>query len=571
MTKTYSNDYIIKRLIKSALFFLVIFMLLIVRLLYFGIVKKDEFETAVNKQNNFKLPFGTDRGYIFDRNNIPLTYRTKIPTIFVIKEALRIEKASGTSNYENSLNQFLIDLIKTLELNKEYNMTTEEYIEYLHKIHKDNYIEVPLIKTKNNKIIKSLDIDDINLVKGVLMLNKPIRYEDNKFLSHVLDNIDDNYDVILNFQSDLNNVTFTVDGQYRFKKTLQNINVDYRKKERSNSLKLTIDYKIQNIIEEIIDEKYIEGSKSAVIVTEVETGDIVGMVSRPYKTEKESKDYFNTAISGGYPPASLFKTVVLFAALESDIIDFHEVYSCKGFEVVGSKSQKCISYESGGHGEITISEAFADSCNSVFIQLGKKVGAQKIVEVAKRLGFGKVIDIGFKQEGNGNLPEGDSLLGPAIGNISIGQGDILVTPLQIANMLTIIANDGISKQLAIVDQFVTENGHFVKDVLRKEEERVIKYEHTKILKEMMEKVIDYGTAKNYVNLLEYGGAAGKTGTAQVSIGVALNEKVGWFSGYFPRKNPKYTITILLENESGGKSAGIMFNEIATDIIKLDEK
>src|SRR5690606_37141125 len=105
----------------------------------------------------------------------------------------------------------------------------------------------------------------------------------------------------------------------------------------------------------------------------------------------------------------------------------------------------------GIHGNIDLEEAFSLSCNSAFIQIGKKVGAEKIIELAKRLNFGEKIKTGLLEENAGRLPEGDNIKGPAIGNISIGQGMIEATPLQITNLLMIIANRGIQKHLTIVD------------------------------------------------------------------------------------------------------------------------
>src|SRR5690606_17446340 len=135
---------------------------------------------------------------------------------------------------------------------------------------------------------------------------------------------------------------------------------------------------------------------------------------------------YNKAIQAKYPPGSLFKIIVLLTALEEDLDYLDKTFYCKGYEELGKIRISCNNTE--GHGYLTLKEAFSKSCNSVFIQIGKELGSQKIINMAKRLGFGSTINIGLSEEIGGSLPSGDDIRGPAIGNISIGQGSIEVTP-----------------------------------------------------------------------------------------------------------------------------------------------
>ncbi len=281
-------------------------------------------------------------------------------------------------------------------------------------------------------------------------------------------------------------------------------------------------------------------------------------------------DLYNKSIQVGYPPASVFKIVVLLAALEEEKIELDEKFLCKGYEIVGNNKIKCHSYNDGGHGELDIKEAFYDSCNSAFIQLGKRIGAKAIMERARKLGFGSKVGIQLMEEIDGNLPSGDELLGPSIGNISIGQGNIEVTPLQVTNMMTILANNGIKKDLTIVDAIVTDKKHEVKSVRREKPKRLISSYNSYILRKFMEEVVNKGTASRYILLDNIGGAAGKTGTAEA---IANNKEIkhSWFAGYFPKNKPKYVITVLVENSvSGGKSAGPVFEEIAKQIYNIEK-
>ena len=157
-------------------------------------------------------------------------------------------------------------------------------------------------------------------------------------------------------------------------------------------VKLTIDYHIQKSVEKILDK---EEKNGGVIVAEVETGDIVAMASRPNFNQEDIDEYlnredmvlYNKAIQVAYPPGSLFKTIVLLTALEENVSYVNKTFYCKGYEQINNVTIKCNNI--GGHGYITLKEAFSKSCNSAFIQLGQELGSSKIINMAKRLDLGK--------------------------------------------------------------------------------------------------------------------------------------------------------------------------------------
>lgn len=234
-----------------------------------------------------------------------------------------------------------------------------------------------------------------------------------------------------------------------------------------------------------------------------------------------------------YPPGSLFKLIVLLTALEENYDYVSKTFYCKGYEEIGNVIIKCNNEE--GHGFIDIKGAFSKSCNSAFIQLGQQLGSKNIIDMAIKLGFGNKVNIGLLEEIEGNLPVGDDLQGPVIGNISIGQGSIEATPLQITNLIMIVANKGIKKGLTIVDGITNEDGYMIKPFNRGQLERVLSERNCEILMEYLIEVVERGTARN-IDLESIGGAGGKTGSAQA----ILNRKEtihGWFSGFYPKMNP----------------------------------
>lgn len=526
------------RIIKFSLVVFCTVMLLVGRLFWFQVIKSDEYKLAALKQRGKEVKLYPDRGIIYDRNLIPLTNRDRVSTVYFTDDS--------------SFDEYL----------RNNNTYTKE-------------------KDKNNNKIKSIELEkEINeeeLPKGAYVYDKTLRYDKNNLLSHVIgyikksenrgeSGIEKVFDEVLKNHK-LNSIFFEVDNKRRIIPGGGYAVVKDEKSSFPNSVQLTIDYHIQKIVENEMDKRKIKG---AVIVADVETGEIVAMASRPNFDQdnidayfnKDNMELYNKAIQVSYPPGSLFKIVVLLTALEEEPSIVNEIFYCNGYEKINDVIIKCNKEE--GHGYISLSEAFSKSCNSTFIQIGQRIGSKKIIDMAYRLGFGEKINIGLFEETEGNLPSGKELLGPSIGNISIGQGKIEVTPLQVTNMMLTLANEGINKKLSIIKGIVTEDGYMVKEFKKDSEERIISAKNAKIVDDLMGKVVKTGTGRS-MDLEDVGGACGKTGSAQA---VLNGEKTihGWFSGYFPENNPKYVITVFAEQvNSGSMSAVPIFENIVKEI------
>jgi len=183
--------------------------------------------------------------------------------------------------------------------------------------------------------------------------------------------------------------------------------------------------------------------------------------------------------------------------------------------------------------------------------------------------LGSRLNIGLLEEIEGNLPTGSELLGPAIGNISIGQGSIEVTPLQVTNMMLSIANGGIKKGMAIVKGTVGRDGYMIKGFNRSEDFRVISEKTAKIIKGYLADVVQYGTANN-LDLTDIGGAGGKTGSAEAILN-GRRTVHGWFSGFYPLENPKHVVTVFVEEGmSGSQTAVPIFEDITRTIYNIKQ-
>jgi peptidoglycan glycosyltransferase/penicillin-binding protein 2 len=519
---------------------------LMVRLFYIQVIVGKTYESLANSQRVKEIPIGIKRGTIYDTNMNPLTNRVRsqhmiiYPEIFLPdKENLsKIEEITGI-NIKNKLT-----LKRILDLK---------------------------IKDYNTDIIKILERE-----KGLFIVAYEERYEENQRAAHLIGyiNMADNKGQY-GLERKYNNIL--TEGQEKKMEVV----VDAQKRrilgiEKSKELKdkggkdiiTTIDGKIQGIVEEKLDDKFNKGS---VVVLDTKTGNVLAMASRPNFNPldiasylcKKDKEFYNRAIQVSYPPGSIFKIVVTAAALEARV-DMDKSYFCDGYEEIDEIVIKCHSYKSGGHGHIHMKEAFSKSCNSYFIKLGQEIGGENILNMARKLGFGKKTEIELDEESQGILPNIDYIKGSGIGNISIGQGPIESTLIQVAKMTNIVANDGIDRGVHLLKEIVDQNN---RQIIEKYPSNVVIDKSIAVkLKKMMKEVVVNGTAKNIYD--KNISIAGKTGSAQSTVN-GKDVVHAWFTGFYPYNNPKYVVSICIEDGgSGGQVAAPLFKDIVDEIEKI---
>ncbi len=331
-------------------------------------------------------------------------------------------------------------------------------------------------------------------------------------------------------------------------------------------ISLTVDYHIQKIVENAMDSYGING---AAVVADCKNGEILAMASRPdYNAEElekylEGKDgeLINKAISA-YNPGSVFKIIVTAAFLENHYND--EIYfECTGSTVIDGIEFVCHKKE--GHGLQTLEQAFANSCNCAFYTLGEITGIKDIYNYASEFGLGKeVLCINGIVEAGGIVPK-DADNNAAIANISIGQGDVMVTPLQIADVLCTICNGGIRNQATLINGMVNDEG-ICNKTEGTELGRIISETTARRLMDMMNFAVSAGTGVGaQLDLCNAGGKTGSAETGWVKDGKTMQQ--GWFAGYFPAENPRYVCVVMAEDGlSGGESACPVFKKIGDDII-----
>lgn len=331
----------------------------------------------------------------------------------------------------------------------------------------------------------------------------------------------------------------------------------------------TIDYRVQRIVEEVMDAHV---AKGAVVVMGVGSGDILAMASRPgyhpaparmeTLVGKPAGDIFVDYCTSLVQPGSVFKIVLAAAALEKGIVDEQTGFYCSG---ANASPVRCWSDQ--GHGRISFNDAFALSCNPAFVETGLQLGAATIIKYAGAFGLANQAITGYPVKAD---PRQDlSLIGKDynLANSCIGQGPVLVTPVQVAAMINTIASGGIYYQPRLVMGLSDDTGRLVRRFNGPAPRRAIDENTANLLRGLLRRVTVAGVGKKAE--VPGWGSAGKTGSAQVT-GEEGNIDA-WFAGYVPADQPRYVITVLVYGgRSGGETAAPLFREIASRVMALHQ-
>jgi len=318
--------------------------------------------------------------------------------------------------------------------------------------------------------------------------------------------------------------------------------------DAENGVILTLNSNIQKIASDA--SKSIKNG--AVVVMDVQNSNVLALVSK-------GEDYLNRA-NLSYAVGSIFKLAVCTCAIENNI---SEDFNCEGSITVGDTTFSC--QKEKAHGNQNMKEALANSCNCYFINLALLLGADKISETAKRLGFGEDIYLEDKiTVKGGSFPSDASLQSKGqLALLGFGQGKLTDSPVHFCSFICSIANGGIYNKPNIILGSVDENGgaYYNESSVGN---RIMKASTAYKLSEYMRYVVSSGTGKN----ADYNfSSAGKTSTAQTGQYINNQEIFNtWFAGFYPYKNPKYAVVVLNENgRSGAEDCCPVFRTIVENL------
>ncbi|HOF02475.1 MAG TPA: penicillin-binding protein 2 [Atribacterota bacterium] len=577
--KKKSKEIIKKRLNDFFILITLCFVIILLNLWYLQIIRGKEFEQRAINNCIRALVEEAPRGEIYDQQgNILVTNRPAVNFSVIPAEI---------SNYQtltDDLSSIIpIDSASFLSKLKNLKQNPFQALTIKRDLEKDKIVAIEEQKYK---------------FKGTLLTVQPERkYLYHNFAAHLLGYVNEVS------EEELKSTTFDnliggdmvgksgleryYDSFLRGEKGRKEVEIDALGREvtilksqkpvAGNDIYLTLNSELQRFIEEQMN-----GKKGAIILSEPHTGKILAMVSYPdydpniftqqitlkqWQEIAQNKDNIlcNRTIQSVYPPGSVFKLVTAIAALEEGIIDINSSVYCPGYYKVGDVTFRC--WKETGHGSRAIVDAIANSCNVFFYTMGHRLGIDRLSHYAKLMGFGESTGISLPAEQVGLVPSqewkrktfnqswypGDSV------NMSIGQGFLLVTPLQVHNMLCLIVNDGCYYKPYYVERIVSPSG----EIMEQFEPEIVKEidvakDTFRIIKEGMRRVVESGTG--YLANIEEMKIAGKTGTAQNPQG----ENHAWFIGFAPFEHPEVCITVFIEHGGDGSATAA---PIAGNIIR----
>jgi penicillin-binding protein 2 len=357
---------------------------------------------------------------------------------------------------------------------------------------------------------------------------------------------------------------------------------------------LTIDSKVQEVTEKALaqamqdahKDKFIKARAGAAVAIDIKTGEIIAMASLPtydpelflggisqknWQTLNSKESEFpltNRAIMAQYPAASTFKAMTGLAGLEAGFTSAGTTYDCKGKWVGMGEQWKKYCWDHAGHGSETFMEGIKDSCDTVFYEIGYrfyKDRGEKLQKFARRFGFGaksgidlpgeakgRVPDTAWKAAYNENYPEYQQWLPGDTVNLAIGQGDLLVTPLQLLDSYAGIANGGKVMTPHVMKQVLDAQGAPIRTA-----QPAVSFDtkasrrNLSTMKTALVSVTEDGTGRGAFTGFPVT-VAGKTGTAQV----AGKDDMALFVGFAPAEKPRYAVVVVIEEGGhGGSVAG----------------
>ncbi len=527
-----------KRLLCVICIITFLFLCVIGKLFAVQIINGKNLSTRAISQWTRDLPIEGVRGAILDRNNLPLATSYTSFDIFV-----RGSNVASAQDVASTLNSVLdLDYEKMLEIAQKKNVSETRVA----------------TKIEREEALELIGRD----IPGIILSETSSRfYPNDDYLCNVL-----GYTTIDNVgQSGLeayyNNFLTGIDGATLTESTitgleLSNATTSYIPGIAGCTINLTIDLEIQKILEDITTKALNEQQAKGVtaIMMDATSGEILGMASKPSfdlnnpprdDVEKLLAYSKNINIVDIYEPGSTFKLFTISAALSEGLTNVDERFFDPGFRIVDGERIKC--WRTKGHGSQTLAEGLANSCNSVFMDLGLRLGKEKLYSYLTRFGFGAKTNVDFFGESAGIMMNVNSVKNVDLARIAFGQA-VAVTPLQMITGVCAVLNGTLYQPKFI--KSITSNSGETKEFNAIPVRKVLDDAVSKTVASLMEGVVSTKGLYSFVPGYRIGG---KTGTAQKYENgkIASGKYVSSFVGCYPVEDPKYVLLLCVDEPSTG--------------------
>ncbi|EJT6152315.1 stage V sporulation protein D [Clostridium perfringens] len=582
------------RVLAFLLAIVILFLALSGRLLCISIFRSKDYKAMAEEQWTNEIQIDARRGRILDRNNRELAVTANVFRVDLDLITLRkyIDK-KDTDNIEIAKL-----LAEALEMDEEKVLSRIE-LTYPSGNPANSATLIRRIEKEKADKVKELDIN------GVIVSEDTKRYYPNgDFLSHTLGTTNADGEGLSGLELYYNEELMGIPGVRVSEVSGNSTSNPYSETSFTppvdgKDMTLTIDENIQYFVEKVAEDALNKHNADSVSIAVMNpnNGEILGMVNKPgfnpnnpyegseaFKGKDESAKlqnmWRNTIVSDSFEPGSIFKIITSIAAIEENIAGKDEVYYCDGSLNVAGKNIKC--WKPGGHGVQNFNQTLENSCNVAFMEMGAKLGAEKLNEYIKLFGFGTQSGIDLPGEATGIVKNVEDISAVDLATISFGQTNTM-NGIQFMTALNAVANGGdliqphIMKELSHKD----DNGTKIIDevFVPKIQENIVDEKSTMRVKEALESTVSNGSSKDAG--IEGIKVAGKTGTAEKvdpETGTYGAGYIASFAGFAPYDNPQVSLIVIIDNPKNGEHfggivaapfAGELFNNIF-NYISLNE-
>lgn len=540
------------------IFFLifVIFIALAGRLFYIMVMMSPKYKSLAAEQQKSEIKISPKRGRILDRAGNELAISGSLYQIDLDLKTIRQGIEDKKINPEDLANK----LTSALDMKK------EDVVKILNtKLPNGLPASYAVLKRQVDKPVMQ-KVKNLNIFGVVIASDTKRYYTNDNFLTSVIGYINNEGNGISGVELAYNKELSGTPGTYAYERDLRNnplpLDSQYKKPVDGNDVILTIDETIQQYAEKAAQKALTDNKAKAVniIIMNPKNGEILAMANKssddilPSGAPNPQKLWKNASVQDAFEPGSIFKVITAACAIESNI-GLNDTYVCNHTEYVDKQPINCW-YEPG-HGKESFVDIIRNSCNVGFLELGIKLGKDRLVNFTRKMGFGQKTGIDLPAESAGILSNANKLTNVDLATLAFGQG-LSVTQIQYMAAFNAIANGGtlikphVMKNIAHLDEkdklILTKN---FEDYAKK---AVYAPNLCSDLKQDLLKVVTDGVGANaFVKGLDI---AGKTGTAQIidsATGKYSHEKyMSSFAGMAPVGNPKITLLVTI-NQPGGEN------------------
>lgn len=559
------------RVIAFLLAIVILFLVLVGRLFYIGIFRSKSYRAMAEEQWTNEIQIDARRGRILDRNNRELAVTANVFRVDL--DLITLRKHIDKTNTDNI--EIAKLLSEALDMDEEKVLSRIE-LTYPSGNPANSATLIRRVEKEKADKVKALDIN------GVIVSEDTKRYYPNgDFLSHTLGTTNADGEGLSGLELYYNDILTGIPGVRVSEVSAINRSNPYSESSFTppidgKDMTLTIDENIQYFVEKIAEDALKEHNADSVgiVVMNPNNGEILGMVNKPgfnpnnpyegcekFKGADESSKlqnmWRNKIVSDAFEPGSIFKIITSIAAIEENIAGKDEIYYCDGSLDVSGKKIKC--WKPGGHGVQNFNQTLENSCNVAFMEMGAKLGAEKLNEYIKLFGFGTQSGIDLPGEASGIVKNAEDISDVDLATISFGQTNTM-NSIQFMAALNAVANGGdliqphVMKELSHKDN----NGTKVIDevFVPKIEENIVGEKITRRVKEALESTVSKGSSKDAG--IDGVKVAGKTGTAEkvdAKKGTYGAGYVASFAGFAPYDNPQISLIVVIDNPKNGEHFG----------------